>query len=280
MHPTLFSIGKWSIPSYSLLLMLGSVLGLVLTYLEGKRLLGSGEKGLDLGLWALVGGVVAGRFAYVVANWRVFAEDWARAIRIWEGGLSFHGAFLGGFLALVIFARVHSQERDPVPFWRCTDTVTVGLALSIAFGWAACLMGGCAYGLVGQGIGTMILPDLFGVEAPRFATQIAGLVYSLALFVGFCLVRKNWPFEGAAFLMFVLFYFAGMFFLEFARGDEAISVGRWRLTQAIDVALALSAAVALLVLWRLARRAGGHSEGEHGPQGPEDLGGVATPVKS
>jgi hypothetical protein len=49
MHPTLFTIGKWSIPTYTVLLDLGLILGLVLTYFEGKRLLGKGETALELG---------------------------------------------------------------------------------------------------------------------------------------------------------------------------------------------------------------------------------------
>jgi prolipoprotein diacylglyceryltransferase len=83
---------------------------------------------------------------------------------------------------------------------------------------------------------------------------VAGLAFSLMLFIGFWLLRKHWPFPGAAFLMYVLLYFSGAFFLEFTRGDEAILLGPWRLTQVLDLVLALSAAVGLLVLWRQAQK--------------------------
>jgi phosphatidylglycerol:prolipoprotein diacylglycerol transferase len=229
-------------------------------------------------LWALVGGLLAGRVSFVLANWYLFAEDWAQAIRIWEGGLSFHGAFLGGFLAIGIYAWFQRRDRDPAPFWQLTEVVTPGLALSIAFGWAACLMGGCAYGVVREGAGTMILPDLLGVEAPRFATQLVGLIYSLVLFAVFWLHRRRWPFDGAAFLMYVLFYFAGMFFLEFTRGDEAIYIGPWRLTQIIDVALVLGAAVGLLALWRLERKRKDRSGDGPAVRGDDDLKAEASPA--
>jgi phosphatidylglycerol:prolipoprotein diacylglycerol transferase len=249
MHPTLFTIGPWNIPTYTVLLDLGLILGLLLTYFEGKRLLGRGEIALDLGLWAVVGGIIGGRIGYVLANWSAFSEDWTRALRIWEGGLSFHGAFLGGLVAMVIFAQFQRRSEEPVPFFKLADVVTVGLALGVSFGWPACLMGGCAYGVIGEGFGYAILPDLFGVEAPRFATQVVGLGYSLVLFIGFWLLRKHWPFPGASFMMFVLLYFSGMFLLEFSRGDEAVYLGPWRLTQWLDLALALAAAVGLMVLW-------------------------------
>ncbi len=269
MHPTLFTIGNLSVPTYTVLLDLGLILGLVLTYFEGRRALGSGETALDLGLWSVIGGIVGGRVGYVVANWSVFSQEPARIVRIWEGGLAFHGAFFGGLLVMAVVALFLREDRE-ASFWTLADVVTPGLALGIAFGWAACLMGGCAYGRLGEGFGYAILPDLFGVEAPRFATQAVGLGFSLLLFAGFWLMRGRWPFDsaqgrsfrGAAFLMFNLLYFGGQFLLEFTRGDEAIYLGPWRLAQVLDLALVLAAATGLMVLWWGAR-------GE--PEGEEDL---------
>lgn len=111
-------------------------------------------------------------------------------------------------------------------------------------------------------MGYALLPDLYGIEAPRFATQAIGLVYSTLLFAIFWLLRRQWPFAGASFLLYLLFYFGGMFFLEFTRGDEAIYLGPWRLAQWLDLALALLAGASLLVLWYQAYR------------GPEDIEGV------
>lgn len=249
MHPTLFTIGKLNIPTYTILLDLGLILGLVLTYFEGKRQLKDGTLALDLGLWAVIGGIVGGRIGYVVANWHVFSEDWARALRIWEGGLSFHGAFLGGLLVMVLFAEIRRRDEQRGSFWELADVVTPGLALGITFGWAACLMGGCAYGVLGEGFGYAILPDIYGVDGSRFATQAVGLAFSLVLFLGFWLLRGYWPFAGASFLMYGLLYFAGQFFLDFTRGDEAIYLGPWRLAQWLNLVLALAAAIGLLVLW-------------------------------
>jgi phosphatidylglycerol:prolipoprotein diacylglycerol transferase len=250
MHPTLFTIGKLSIPTYTVLLDLGLILGLALVYLEGRRRPGNGPAALDLGLWAVIGGIVGGRIGYVLANWPVFAEDWVRVLRIWEGGLAFHGAFLGGLLVLVFSAWLGRRGERPASFWEQADLLTPGLALGMAFGWAACLLGGCAYGALGEGLGYAVLPDLYGVAASRFVTQVAGLAFALALFFGFWLLRRRWPFPGTAFLMYGLFYFAGAFFLEATRGDEAIYLGPWRLAQALDLALVLVAAAGLVLRWR------------------------------
>ncbi len=253
MYPTLFTIGKLSIPTYTVLLDLGLILGLVLAYFEGKRVLDSGETALDLGLWTVIGGIIGGRLGYVLANWSVFSQEPGQIVRIWEGGLSFHGAFLGGLAVMGLFALIQRRQAQAASFWQLADTLTLGLALGITFGWAACLLGGCAYGVLGEGFGYAVLPDLFGVEAPRFATQAFGLGLALILLVVFGLLRKRWPFAGASFLMYLLLYFSGQFFLEATRGDEAIYLGPWRLAQVLDLALALAAAAALMVLWWRAR---------------------------
>jgi phosphatidylglycerol:prolipoprotein diacylglycerol transferase len=261
MYPTLFTIGNVNVPTYTVLLDLGLILGLLLTYYEGKRRLDRGTLALDLGLWVVIGGILGGRIGYVLANWRAFSENWASVIRIWEGGLAFHGTILGGLLVMILFAYLHRRDEKPVSFWQLADLITPGLALGIAFGWAACLMGGCAYGTLGEGFGYAILPDLYGVEASRFATQAVGLGYSIVLFIGVWLLRRHWPFAGASFLLYALLYFAGQFFLEFTRGDEAIYVGPWRLAQVLNLVLALAAGVGLLVLWWRWRAAGEDQEG-------------------
>ncbi|MCL7453435.1 MAG: prolipoprotein diacylglyceryl transferase [Anaerolineae bacterium] len=248
MYPTLFTIGRFSISTYTVLLDLGLILGLVLAYSEGKRLLRDGESVLDLGLWLVLGGIAGGRAGFVVANWSVFAEDWVRTLRIWEGGLSFHGAFVAGLVVMAVFAGFRYRERL-ASTWLYADAITPGLALGITFGWAACLMGGCAYGALGQGFGHAFLPDIYGVEAYRFATQAAGLAFALLLFVGLWLLRGRWPFPGASFLTYVLVYFAGHVFLEFTRGDEAPYLGALRLSQVFDLAFVLAAGLGLLALW-------------------------------
>jgi phosphatidylglycerol:prolipoprotein diacylglycerol transferase len=257
MHPTLLTIGSWRIPSYTVLLDLGFILGLVLAYREGQRLHGAGERVFDLSLWAIAAGAIGGRTGYVLVNWSAFAENWPRALRVWEGGLSFHGAFLSGLLVMGLLSALLPRAGHALSFRALLDTVTPSLALGIVFGWAACLMGGCAYGAVGEGWGHVLLPDLYGIEAYRFATQAVGLGFALLLFVGIWLLRGHWPFSGGAFLMYTLLYFTAHFFLAFARGDEALYLGPWRLAQLFDVLLVFAAAGSLLLLWQQASRARG-----------------------
>jgi phosphatidylglycerol:prolipoprotein diacylglycerol transferase len=215
----------------------------------------------------VVAGIAGGRVGYVLANQEYFAENFGEAFYVWEGGLAFHGAFLAGLLALFLYSAYHK-----LPFLALADTAALGLALGQVFGWLGCLMSGCAYGLESHGATFILarlsldLPDIYGVSAPRFATQPLASALSLAIFFLLWATRRRWPFDypfdctqgraqdrlfpGFAFALYLLLYAGSQFLLEFARGDEAIYWGPWRVSQWIYLAEAALALVFLAYLLR------------------------------
>lgn len=73
--------------------------------------------------WALLGGILGGRIGYLLfyrlphADARaVIADDPMSLLRIWEGGLSFHGGFIGVCLAIFLVARARK-----IPLWSFAD---------------------------------------------------------------------------------------------------------------------------------------------------------------
>jgi prolipoprotein diacylglyceryltransferase len=219
-----------------------------------------------------------------MANQEYFAENFREAFYVWEGGLAFHGAFLAGLLALFLYSAYHK-----LPFLALADTAALGLALGQVFGWLGCLMSGCAYGLESHEATFILarlsldLPDIYGVSAPRFATQPLASALSLAIFFLLWATRHRRPFDpssglrtslaqdrpfdgvysersrtaqdkpfpGFAFALYLLLYAGGQFLVEFTRGDEAIYWGLWRASQWIYLA---EAALALVFLACLLRR--------------------------
>jgi phosphatidylglycerol:prolipoprotein diacylglycerol transferase len=265
MHPILFRFGSIIISTYTILLDVGLVCGLVVACLEGKRRGIAPERIVDAALWTVVAGIVGGRMGYVLANQEYFAENLREAFYIWEGGLAFQGGFLAGLLALFLYSVYHK-----LPFLALADTAALGLALGQVFGWLGCLMSGCAYGLESHGATSILaclsldLPDIYGIHAPRFATQPLASALSLAIFVLLWATRRRWPsaqdkpfdstqdrpFPGFAFTLYLLLYSSGQFLLEFTRGDEAIYWGPWRVSQWLYLAEAALALVFLACLLR------------------------------
>lgn len=245
MHPVLFHIGHSAVYSYSALLGLGLIFALGLACVECKRLLGSPWLVIDAALFALVAAVLAGRLDYVAQHRAYFAENPWEAFQIWRDGLAFWGAFPAGLTALLVYTAYRN-----LPFWTLADAMAPGLALGQVFGWLGCLAHGCAYGRTGEGFFYRCLPDIYGVNAPRFATQAVGAALSLAIFVILWLWRNRQPFRGFSFSLYVLLCFGGQFLLNFTRGDETLYVGPLRLSQLVDLGLAVWAVISLGYLWR------------------------------
>ncbi|MFB0545495.1 MAG: prolipoprotein diacylglyceryl transferase [Anaerolineae bacterium] len=248
MYPVLLRIGPVTVYSYTVLLDLGLICGLAVACWAGQRYSIKPETVIDAALYVVIAGIVGARLHYVALNWAYFVEKPIETLFIWRGGLAFHGALLGGGLALWIYTAL-----GQLPFWPLADVAAPGLALGGALGWLGCLTNGCAYGSMGKGFLAYDLPDVYGVSAPRFATQAVGSAWNLAILaLIWALIR--WGFKpiripGVAFLIYLLLYCGGDFLLGFTRGDETLFLGPWRVAQVIDGIGVALAAILMAYLW-------------------------------
>ncbi|MFO7324885.1 MAG: prolipoprotein diacylglyceryl transferase [Pseudomonadota bacterium] len=69
----------------------------------------------DLIFWSMVGVIVGGRVGYVLIyvlpyTPDLLARDWLYPVKIWQGGMSFHGGLVGVLLALALYARRHGRR--------------------------------------------------------------------------------------------------------------------------------------------------------------------------
>ena len=187
MAPIWGRYGPFFLYGYSVVLGLGVMAALAVTAWRARRKdtlpnplpLGEGTGAwLDGALTAAGGALVGGRAVYVWLNAAYFAENPTETAQVWLGGLNYHGALVGGLAALWLWARLSGR-----PFLRHAALFAPGLALLVAFGWAACAVEGCAFGRAAPpGLWAGDLPDDTGVFALRYRTQIGGVVGALAVF--------------------------------------------------------------------------------------------------
>ncbi|MCP4358743.1 MAG: hypothetical protein GY796_12055, partial [Chloroflexi bacterium] len=118
------------------------------------------------------------RSGFVAANWEYYQLRPSEIWLLWDGGLSYHGALLGGCIGLGLWCIWGKR-----PWFPYAAQFAPALALISAFGWAACWFDGCAYGLPTT-LGPLAadLPDEFGVFAVRYQTQLLGIILSLGVF--------------------------------------------------------------------------------------------------
>ena len=113
--PVAFSIGWFVIRWYALAYIGGIVLGWIYARsLVKKERLWGGPVPItlvqldDFILWVTIGIIVGGRTGYVLFyNPAFFVQHPAEIFQLWNGGMSFHGGFLGCVAAVMLFCRVN-----------------------------------------------------------------------------------------------------------------------------------------------------------------------------
>ena len=84
----------------------------------------------DLIFYGALGAVVGGRIGSVIFyNFDSFLQNPLYLFKIWEGGMSFHGGFLGVLLAMELYRR-----RVGRGFWELTDFIAPLVPLGLAAG--------------------------------------------------------------------------------------------------------------------------------------------------
>ncbi|MBI2874953.1 MAG: prolipoprotein diacylglyceryl transferase [Firmicutes bacterium] len=127
LSPFIFEIGGFGIRWYSLLLAVSIAVGLYYFIRNGVKH-GIDEDSLyNIALISIIGGMIGARIIYVATNLGAYAGDLLEIIRVDHGGLSWHGALLGGVLAAWAYA-----ARKKIDLKMIMDLAVPGLALGYA----------------------------------------------------------------------------------------------------------------------------------------------------
>ena len=183
--PVLFQIGPFALRWYALSYIFGLILGW--RYCRRIGLSRSPAKIPpeffdDLLLWATLGVVLGGRLGYVLFYKPVFfLENPLQIVKVWEGGMSFHGGLIGVTLAIIFFAR---QRR--IDMFAVADVVAAAVPIGLFFGRVANFINGELFGRVTTSPLGMVFPH--GGPDPRHPSQLyeaflEGVVLFLVLFV-------------------------------------------------------------------------------------------------
>ena len=136
--PVAISLGPFAIKWYALAYIGGIVFGWVYAraLIKNQKLWGGPAPITltqmdDFILWVTIGIIVGGRTGYVLFyNLPFFIQHPLAIFKLWEGGMSFHGGFLGCVAAVMLFARMNN-----IPILSLGDITTavapVGLLLGL-----------------------------------------------------------------------------------------------------------------------------------------------------
>jgi len=130
--PVALSIGPLEVHWYGLMYLMAFAAAWFIAMRRGEKE-GSAvapKQVEDLVMWGAMGVILGGRCGYVLFyHFERFLQDPLWLLRVWEGGMSFHGGLLGVILALVLFARKIKQ-----PYFAVADFVIPMVPLGLGFG--------------------------------------------------------------------------------------------------------------------------------------------------
>ena len=108
----------------------------------------SEEKVSDLILYLILGVMLGGRLGYILFYDPSLLWPLNRIIQVWKGGMAFHGALIGIFVATWIFAR-----KNKVSLWKLMDAMALVGPPGIFFGRLANFINGELFGrIAGKGV--------------------------------------------------------------------------------------------------------------------------------
>ncbi len=121
---------------------------LVSMYVASKRAKKSGadeELLMNIGLLALVSGVVGARIFYVIHYWNAYfsraEHPLIAALNLTSGGLEFYGGFLAAVACIFTYLRLKKKSIR----WYM-DMLAPAIMMGLAFGRIGCFLNGCCWG--------------------------------------------------------------------------------------------------------------------------------------
>lgn len=108
MNPILIQIGNLKIYWYSVMILIGIILGSNLIIRENKKQNMSMTKISDMIFFSLIFGIIGARIYYVLFNISYYKNDLLSIFKFWEGGLAIHGGIIAGTIYIIIYTKKHS----------------------------------------------------------------------------------------------------------------------------------------------------------------------------
>jgi len=196
-----FSIGSYSIGPFSIRwYALAYIAGILLGWLYARRMIvnerlwgGSAPFTVldldDFVLWVTLGIIIGGRSGYVLFyNFDLYAAHPLEMLKLWDGGMSFHGGFLGCVAAVGLFAL-----KRHLPFLSLGDVTCAVGPIGVFLGRLANFVNGELWGRPTDALWAMIFPSPDAGGVPRHPSQLyeAALEGVLLFIVLNVLVRRG-----------------------------------------------------------------------------------------
>ena len=168
---------------------------------------------------SMIGIIIGGRLGYVIFyNPDYYLNNLLEIFKLWNGGMSFHGGFIG-----VIFAVIYSSKISKTPILILADLIAIVAPIGIFFGRLANFINGELYGRITNHSFGMIFPN--AGNSPRHPSQLYEAFFEgfllfiiMLLFIKFTNILNK---KGLITALFLSCYGSFRFMIEFFREPDS-----------------------------------------------------------
>ena len=254
-NPFLLEIGIIRVPWYGLMYALSFFIGLLFlkkNYAQ-KEVKITPEQYLDFLFYLMLGVMIGGRLGYVVfyglLEYLKYPLD---IIKVWEGGMSFHGGAIGTIIAGLIFCKKHKYN-----FYTLADPAMPFVAIGLGLGRIGNFINGELYGKVSNVPWAVIFPE--GGPWARHPSQLYEALlegFLMAIFLQIVFLKTN--LKGLVFWLFIGSYGVVRFLIEYIRiPDVGLDIynhgmifGVFSMGQVLSMCMILAAVIGLITICR------------------------------
>lgn len=211
-----FVIGPLTIQVWGLMVSIGILLGLIVSYHYARRYFLSEQVILDLALWSMVGGFIMARVFHVI----FYAPEYyilhpSEVIYFWQGGASSVGGFIGALLAGYIFAKVKRFSlAELLPY---LDIMALGFWMSWAVGRIGCFLIHDHPGTLSHSFLAVNFPDGARLDMGLLDSILAFFIFSISILSFKKLVKIRYGLVSK--ISFLIYAFV-RFWLDFFRAFD------------------------------------------------------------
>ncbi len=208
LNPVLVDFGIIAIRWYSLAYIFGIIIG----WWFGKKIISHVLKNNshkfkledfdDLIGYLIISIIIGGRIGYVIFyNFEYYISNPLEIVKVWEGGMSFHGALIGIIIATYLFSK-----KKGVSTFFLLDIIACVAPIGIFFGRIANFINGELVGKVTNVSWSVIFP--FIDSLPRHPSQLYEAILEgviLFLILNILIFKKKYK-VGISSCLFLIFY--------------------------------------------------------------------------
>lgn len=259
-----FSVFGFEVFFYGVVIAVSVLAGLFVATRVAKKTGQDPENYLELVIFCIIFGVIGARLYYVIFAWDDFKNDLLQVFNIRGGGLAIYGAVIGGVLTAVVYCRKKKLNTLLV-----LDTACCGLITGQMLGRWSNFINMEAFGSYTDGFTAMRLnaakltaPMLSGYTGPMITvdgvdyiqvhpTFLYESLWSMMVLIILLIFTKRKKFNGQIFLMYLIGYGLGRFWIEGLRTDQ-LKIGHTNIavSQVLSGAIVIAGIAVFIVMLR------------------------------